>query len=180
MCPGHDYTPAGQAADRDWDDPAAKDVLVSALINDANALLAALAEADLADDPGAEFAVALLALVAGQDVEPAEGSDGTDGRWRIARRVARIGWSPRWTRMRGIPASPGEPARWVPGARVGRPETGIIDEKVTKAAGQDNSDPRSRRSSWTPRTVHGIRGTRIPGRVLFGVDQARDGVRAPI
>ena len=27
----------------------------------------------------------LLALVAGQDVEPAEGSDGTDGRWRIAR-----------------------------------------------------------------------------------------------
>ena len=32
--------------------------------------------------------VALLALVAGQDVEPAEGSDGTDGRWRIARKVA--------------------------------------------------------------------------------------------
>jgi Transposase DDE domain len=26
--------------------------------------------------------------VAGQDVEPAEGSDGTDGRWRIARKVA--------------------------------------------------------------------------------------------
>jgi hypothetical protein len=32
--------------------------------------------------------LALLALVAGQDVEPAEGSDGTDGRWRIARTVA--------------------------------------------------------------------------------------------
>ena len=32
--------------------------------------------------------MALLALVAGQDVEPVEGSDGTDGRWRIARRVA--------------------------------------------------------------------------------------------
>ena len=30
----------------------------------------------------------MLALVAGQDVEPAEGSDGTDGRWRIARKVA--------------------------------------------------------------------------------------------
>jgi hypothetical protein len=27
-------------------------------------------------------------LIAGQDVEPAEGSDGTDGRWRIARKVA--------------------------------------------------------------------------------------------
>jgi hypothetical protein len=32
--------------------------------------------------------LALLALVAGQDVEPAEGSDGTDGRRRIARKVA--------------------------------------------------------------------------------------------
>jgi len=31
--------------------------------------------------------VALLALVAGQDVEPVAGSDGTDGRWRIATRV---------------------------------------------------------------------------------------------
>ena len=33
-------------------------------------------------------AVALLALGAGQDVEPAGGSDGTDGRWRTARKVA--------------------------------------------------------------------------------------------
>ena len=39
-------------------------------------------------DPRAAEAVALLALVAGQDVEPVEGSDGTDGRWRIARQVA--------------------------------------------------------------------------------------------
>jgi hypothetical protein len=38
--------------------------------------------------PRAAEAVALLALIAGQDVEPVEGSDGTDGRWRIARRVA--------------------------------------------------------------------------------------------
>ena len=38
--------------------------------------------------PKAAEAVALLALVAGQDVEPVDGSDGTDGRWRIARRVA--------------------------------------------------------------------------------------------
>jgi hypothetical protein len=29
-----------------------------------------------------------LALIAGQDVEPVEGSDGTDGRWRIAQNVA--------------------------------------------------------------------------------------------
>ena len=33
--------------------------------------------------------MALLALIAGQDVEPAEGCDGTDGRWRIARKVDR-------------------------------------------------------------------------------------------
>ena len=32
--------------------------------------------------------MALLALIAGQDVEPAEGSDRTGGRWRIARKVA--------------------------------------------------------------------------------------------
>jgi Transposase DDE domain len=30
----------------------------------------------------------VVALIAGQDVEPVEGSDGTDGRWRIAQRVA--------------------------------------------------------------------------------------------
>jgi hypothetical protein len=34
-------------------------------------------------------ALALLALIAGQDVEPVEDSDGTDGRWRIRRRVAK-------------------------------------------------------------------------------------------
>jgi hypothetical protein len=39
------------------------------------------------DLPAAD-ALRLLALVAGQDVEPAEGSDGTDGRWRIAQKVA--------------------------------------------------------------------------------------------
>jgi hypothetical protein len=34
-------------------------------------------------------AVGLLALVAGQDVEPAPGSDGRDGRWRIAKGTVR-------------------------------------------------------------------------------------------
>jgi hypothetical protein len=70
----------------DWDDPAAKDALVSALVNDANALVRALEGQDL--DEQAASAVALLALVAGQDAGPAEGSDGTGGRWRIARKVA--------------------------------------------------------------------------------------------
>ncbi len=30
----------------------------------------------------------MLALISGPDVEPAEGSNGTDERWRIARKVA--------------------------------------------------------------------------------------------
>ena len=87
---GHDYSRPGKP-EIAWDDPAARDELVSALVNDALAVLAEL-EARHRDgeglEPKAAEAVALLALVAGQDVEPAEGSDGTDGRWRIARRTA--------------------------------------------------------------------------------------------
>ena len=88
VCTGHDYSKPGKPV-IDWDEPGAKDALVSALVNDANALLGALGEVDLdeAAEPVAE-ALTMLALVACQDVEPAEGSDGTDGRWRIARRVA--------------------------------------------------------------------------------------------
>jgi hypothetical protein len=84
-CTGHDYSRPGKPK-IDWDDPAAKEALVSVLVKDANALVAAMADAEL-EEPAAS-AVALLALVAGQDVEPAEGSDGRDGRWRIARKVA--------------------------------------------------------------------------------------------
>jgi len=72
-----------------WDDPAARDELVTALVEDALALLAALDVEALTKAGGKPAeAVALLALVAGQDVEPAEDSDGTDGRWRIARKTA--------------------------------------------------------------------------------------------
>ena len=72
-----------------WDDPAAKQNLVSDLVNDALAVLGALAGPDAPQRTDAEAgALGLLALVAGQDVEPAEDSDGTGGRWRIARKVA--------------------------------------------------------------------------------------------
>jgi hypothetical protein len=84
-CTGHDYTQAGKPSIA-WDDPAAREQLVDALVSDAHRLLGYLPEQEL--DPAQAEAVALLALVAGQDVEPAEGSDGTDGRWRIARKVA--------------------------------------------------------------------------------------------
>jgi hypothetical protein len=78
----HDYDRPGKP-DCAWDDPQAKQALVSGLVNDALAVLAAVAEVDL-DDEQAE-AVALLALVAGQDLEPGE----RPGSWRIARKVAK-------------------------------------------------------------------------------------------
>jgi IS5 family transposase len=85
---GQDYTAVCKPPIA-WDDPVARDELVSALVEDALALLVGLDVAAITAAGGAAAeAVALLALVAGQDVEPAEGSDGTDGRWRIARKVA--------------------------------------------------------------------------------------------
>ncbi len=84
-CGAHDYDDSGKPAIA-WNDKEARDVLVSALVNDATTIVDALGGVEL--DDKASAALALLALVAGQDVEPAEGSDGTDGRWRIARKVA--------------------------------------------------------------------------------------------
>lgn len=85
---GQDYTSTGKPPIA-WNDQAARDELVTALVGDALALLAALdVEAIQAAGGKPAEVVALLALVAGQDVEPAEDSDGTDGRWRIARKTA--------------------------------------------------------------------------------------------
>jgi len=140
VCTGHDYAKPGKPK-IDWDDPAAKDALVSALVNDADALVAAFAGVEL-EEPAAS-AVALLALVAGQDVEPAEGSDGRDGRWRIARKVAEdrvisvTDPDARHTRKSGEARRDGYRAHV-----AADPDTGIItDEKLTKASGQENSDP---------------------------------------
>ena len=82
---GYDYTRTGKP-DIAWDDEEARNALVSALVTDAIALLAAV-NPDTLDGKAAD-AYALFAPVAGQDVEPADGSDGTDGRLRIARKVA--------------------------------------------------------------------------------------------
>ena len=140
VCTGHDYSRPGKPK-IDWDDPAAKDALVSALVSDANALVAALQDRDLEERPAS--ALALLALVAGQDVEPAGGSDGTGGRWRIARKVAE-------DRVISTVDPEARHTRKSPEARrdgyrahvAADPETGIItDEKLTRAAGTENSDP---------------------------------------
>jgi Transposase DDE domain/Transposase domain (DUF772) len=140
VCRGHDYSTSGKPQ-IDWDDPVAKDALVSALVNDANVLVEAVK--DTTADERAQAAVALLALVAGQDVEPAEGSDGTDGRWRIARKVAAdrvistVDPDARHTRK-----SPENRRDGYRAHVAAEPQTGIItDEELTRAAGADNSDP---------------------------------------
>jgi hypothetical protein len=86
VCTAHDYDDPGKPQIA-WNDREAREVLISALVNDALALLAELDALTLTDEQSQT--VALLALLAGQDVEPAEDSDGTDGRWRIARQVAK-------------------------------------------------------------------------------------------
>jgi hypothetical protein len=138
-CTGHDYTTPGKPV-IDWEDAAARDALVSALVNDANLLVAALGTQDMSDK--AAEAVALLALVAGQDVEPAEGSDGTAGRWRIARKVAEdrviSTVDPETRHTRKSPEARRDGFR----AHVAvEPDTGLITEcALTKASGEDNSD----------------------------------------
>ena len=139
---GQDYTTTGKPPIA-WDDPAARDELVSALVGDALALLADLDIEQITNDGGKPAeAVALLALVAGQDVEPAEDSDGTDGRWRIARKTApdrvistvdpdtRHAHKTRERRQDGYKAHV-----------VVEPDTGLMPVvKLSKASGSENSD----------------------------------------
>jgi IS5 family transposase len=78
---GHDYGQPGKPRIA-WDDTEARDQLVSALVNDALAVLAGVEGVVLNGE--AVDAVGLLALVAGQDVEPGD----EEGSWRIARKTA--------------------------------------------------------------------------------------------
>ena len=114
--------------------------LVDALVTDAHRLLGHLPEQQLG--PRAAEAVALLALIAGQDVEPVENSDGTDGRWRIARRVAE-------DRVISVVDPDARHAHKTMSRRqdgftahvVVEPDTGLITvTRLTAAAGAANSD----------------------------------------
>jgi Transposase DDE domain/Transposase domain (DUF772) len=137
-----DYSQPGKPP-IDWDDPAAKQGLVSDLVNDALAVLGELAGpgAPERDGPAAD-ALGLLALVAGQDVEPAQDSDGTDGRWRIARKVAAdrvistVDRQARHTRK-----SKSQRRDGFRGHTAAEPETGLItDCEMTMAAGPGSTD----------------------------------------
>src|SRR5487761_2147231 len=66
----------------DWDDRAAREALVDALVNDANAALDVLSDQQL--EGATKTAAELVALVAGQDV-----AEGEDGIFRIVRGVAK-------------------------------------------------------------------------------------------
>lgn len=136
---GYDYTRTGKP-DIAWDDQDAKDGLISALVTDALALLAAVDPETL--DGRAADSYALLALVAGQDVEPAEDSDGTDGRWRIARKVApdrmisTVDPDARHAHKTQSRQQDGFKAHIVI-----EPDTGLITAaELTKASGPENSD----------------------------------------
>jgi hypothetical protein len=137
-----DYGKAGKP-DIDWDDPQARQGLVSDLVNDALRLLEALSGPDAPErDAAAADALGLLALVAGQDVESADGSDGTDGRWRIARKVApdrlisTVDREARHTRKSKSKRRDG-----FRGHVAAEPETGLItDCEMTMAAGEGSTD----------------------------------------
>ena len=137
-----DYSKPGKP-DIDWDDPQARQDLVSDLVNDALAVLAELAgPASPERDDAAADALGLLALVAGQDVEPAEDSDGTDGRWRIARKVApdrvisTVDREARHTRKSKSKRRDG-----FRGHVAAEPDTGLItDCEMTMAAGEGSTD----------------------------------------
>ena len=84
-CTAHDYDDPGKPAIA-WNDRRPAISSLRGWSATRIGLLGHLPDQELG--PRAAEAVALLALIAGQDVEPVEGSDGTDGHWRIARNVA--------------------------------------------------------------------------------------------
>jgi IS5 family transposase len=137
-CTAHDYDEPGKPAIA-WNDEQARAGLVDGLVRDALAVLAALP----ADQPDAKAAdaLALLALIAGQDVELVdEGSD--PPRWRIAQRVAP-------DRVISVVDPEARHAhktvhRRQDGFKVHvavEPDTGLItDCALTKASGADSAD----------------------------------------
>ncbi|MDJ0315380.1 hypothetical protein [Arthrobacter sp. H35-D1] len=124
------------------DDKEPKEALISGLVTDALTLLGAVDATVLEEDSPEYQAYVLLSLVAGQDVEPAEDSDGTDGRWRIARKVApdRL-VSTVHPQARHAHKSRSVMIDGFKGHIVAEPETGLYTNAVmTAASGPGSSD----------------------------------------
>ena len=79
----HDYESKTKPS-CDWSDPDSRSELVDGLVGDGLAVIEAVNNVGL--DPEQADAVGLLGVVTGQDVEP---DPDREGRWRIARRVAK-------------------------------------------------------------------------------------------
>src|SRR6266540_1557897 len=175
----HDYDRPGKPVCV-WDDPQAKQALVSGLVNDALALLGVVNDVELDGEPAE--AVALLALVAGQDVEPGD----QPGSWRIARRVAKdrvistVDPQARHTRKTSAQRRDGDK-----GHIAAEPESGLVSECALTATCRRSS--RSRwpvRSRWVhhPRLPHRPPGWdgQVPGRFHRHDHRVRAGQLRPL
>jgi hypothetical protein len=103
VCTGHDYSVPGKPV-IDWGDPQAKDALVSALVNDALALLKALDGVQLDGAAARRWrcwrsSPGRTSSQPGTPTAPT-GGGGSRTRWR------RTGWSRSLTPRHGMPASP--------------------------------------------------------------------------
>ena len=140
VCSAHDYDDPGKPPIA-WDDEAARAALVDALVADAHRLLGHLPDAER--DPKQAEALALLALIAGQDVEWIEDENlPSGGAWRIARRVAE-------DRVISVHDPDARHAHKTVTRRqdgfkahlVVEPDTGLITGcKLTKASGEGSGD----------------------------------------
>jgi IS5 family transposase len=138
---GREFYEAGGKPAIDWSDDAERGRLVSLLVRDAERLVGAAGSLE-GLDPRQLDAVGLLGVVSGQDVEPADGSDGTDGRWRIARKTApdrvisTVDPQARHARKTRSAKRDGFKAHL-----VAEPDTGLVTAaRLTPAAGPDAPD----------------------------------------
>ncbi|MDQ6851431.1 MAG: IS1182 family transposase [Actinomycetota bacterium] len=167
----HDYDDPGKPKIA-WDDKAARDALIDGLVRDALAVLAALGD----PEPGpAADAVALLALIAGQDVElvdpdPDDAAGGVP-RWRIARNVAP-------DRVISVVDPDARHAHKTVHRRQDgfkahiavEPDTGLATAcKLSKASGADSSDAAVGVELLTGETTH----LQVLGDSAYGSGQAR-------
>jgi len=161
--PGRAYYEGRSKPDIDWDDPLAREDLVTVLVNDAFRIVErawvvveereAWLEAQEGLEPEEEAAareaierlkdhVGLLALLAGQDVELADGSTDQHPRWRIAKKVApdRV-ISTVDTQSRHVRKSRASKKDGYKAHTLAEPDTGLIVEAgASMGAGPGSSD----------------------------------------